>query len=85
MALTEEIIQDKIEVVGIYKIVQVRTVTIIRKNGTEISRSYHRYTITPNINADDLIKENKEIQTICNLVHTNEIKKAYATQLANQE
>lgn len=45
MALTEETIQDKIEIVGDYKIIQVRTATIIKKNGKEINRSYHRHII----------------------------------------
>ena len=43
MALTEETIQDKIEIVGDYKHVQVRTATVIKRNGEEISRSFHRH------------------------------------------
>ena len=84
MALTEETIQDKIEIVGDYKIVQVRTATIIKRDGTEISRSFHRHSVTPNISADDLANESAEVQAICNAVHTDAIKTAYATHLENQ-
>ena len=83
MALTEETIQDKIEVVGDYKMVQVRTATIIKRDGTEISRSFHRHVVAPNISADDLANESTEVQAICNVVHTDAIKTAYATHLEN--
>ncbi len=82
MALTEETIQDKIEVVGDYKILSVRTATVIKKDGTEISRSFHRHTVAPNA---DISGESTEVQTICNAVHTDAIKTAYATHLENQE
>jgi len=85
MALTEETIQDKIEIVGDYKILSVRTATVIKRDGTEISRSFHRHTVAPNISADDLANESAEVQAICNAVHTEAIKTAYATHLANQE
>ena len=85
MALTEETIQDKIEVVGDYKMVQVRTATVIKKDGKEISRSFHRHVVAPNISADDLANESTEVQAICNAVHTDAIKTAYATHLENQE
>ena len=85
MALTEERIQDKIEVVGDYKMVQVRTATVIKKDGTEISRSFHRHIVAPNISADDLANESTEVQAICNAVHTDAIKTAYATHLENSE
>ncbi len=81
MALTEEAIQDKIEVVGDYKIVQVRTTTVIKRDGTEISRSYHRHTVAPNA---DISGESTEVQAICNAVHTDAIKTAYAKYLESQ-
>ena len=84
MALTEETIQDKIEIVGDYKMVQVRTATVIKRDGTEISRSFHRHTVAPNISADDLANESTEVQAICNAVHADAIKTAYATHLENQ-
>ena len=47
MALTEETVQDKIEIVGDYKHVQVRTATIIKRNGVEISRNFSRHVVAP--------------------------------------
>ena len=85
MALTEETIQDKIEIIGDYKMVQVRTATVIKKDGKEISRSFHRHVVAPNISADDLANESTEVQAICNAVHTDAIKTAYETHLENQE
>jgi len=85
MALTEETVQDKIEIVGDFKHVQVRTATVIKRDGTEISRSFHRHTVAPDISADDLANESAEVQAICNAVHTEAIKTSYATHLANQE
>ena len=81
MALTEETVQDKIEVVGDYKHVQVRTATIIKKDGTEISRSFHRHVVAPNA---DISGESTEVQAICNAVHTDAIKTAYAKYLESQ-
>ena len=85
MALTEETIQDKIEVVGDFKHVQVRSATVIKRDGTEISRSFSRHVVAPDISADDLANESAEVQAICNVVHTDAIKTAYATHLENQE
>ena len=82
MALTEETIQDKIEVVGDYKIVQVRTATVIKEDGTEISRSFHRHVVAPDA---DTSNESAEVQAICNAVHTDAIKTAYAKHLESQE
>jgi len=82
MALTEETVQDKIEVVGDYKIVQVRTATVIKKDGTEISRSYHRHVVAPDA---DISNESAEVQAICNAVHTDAIKTAYTKHLESQE
>lgn len=85
MALTEETIQDKIEIVGDYKMVQVRTAVVIKRDGTEVSRSFSRHVVAPDISADDLANESAEVQAICNAVHTDAIKTAYAEHLANQE
>jgi hypothetical protein len=84
MSLTEETIQDKIEIVGEYKYIQVRTATVIKKDGTEISRSFSRHIVTPNISEDDLAKESTEVQGIANSVWTDEIKTAYAKKLADE-
>ena len=85
MALTEETTQDKIEVVGDFKHVQVRTATVIKRDGTEISRSYHRHVVAPDISADDLANESAEVQAICNAVHTDAVKTAYTKHLESQE
>ena len=81
MALTEETIEDKIEVVGDYKIVQVRTATVIKKDGKEISRSFHRHAVQP---TDDTSEQSDEVKAICNIVHTDEIKEAYKKHLESQ-
>ena len=85
MALTEEAIQDKIEIVGDFKHIQIRTAVVIKRDGTEISRNFSRHVVAPNISADDLANESAEVQAICNAVHTDAIKTAYATHLENQE
>ena len=82
MALTEETVEDKIEVVGDYKHVQVRTATVIKRDNVEISRGYSRHVVAPN---DDITGESTEVQAICNAVHTDEVKAAYAAHLAAQE
>ena len=79
MALTEETIQDKIEIVGDFKMVQVRTATVIKRDGEEISRSFHRHVVSPN---DDISGESADVQALCNLVHTDAIKTAYAAHIA---
>lgn len=82
MALTEETVQDKIEIVGEYKHVQVRTATVIARDGTEISRSFHRHVVAPDA---DITGESTEVQAICNAVHTQAIKDAWAAHLAEAE
>ena len=85
MALTEEQVQDKIEIVGDFKHIQIRTARVIYDDGTEISRNFSRHVVAPDISADDLANESAEVQAICNAVHTDAIKTAYAEHLANQE
>ena len=83
--LTEETVQDKIEIVGEFKHIQVRTATIIERDGVEISRSFSRHVVAPDISADDLANESTEVQAICAAVHTSAVKTAYAAHLAAQE
>ena len=85
MALTEETVQDKIEIVGDFKHVQVRTATVIKRDGAEISRGYSRHVVAPDISTDDLANESTEVQAICAAVHTSAVKTAYAAHLAAQE
>jgi hypothetical protein len=78
MALTEETVQDKIEVVGDFKHVQVRTATVIKRDGVEISRSFSRHVVAPDA---DVSGESAEVQAIAAAVHTDEVKAAYAAHL----
>jgi len=85
MALTERTEQDKIEIVSQFKMIQVRTAVVIERDGVEISRSFSRHVVAPDISAADLANESTEVQAICNAVHTSAIKTAYAAHLAAQE
>jgi hypothetical protein len=67
MALTEETIQDKIEIVGDYKHVQVRTAIVIKRDGVEISRAFSRHVVAPDA---DTSGESAEVQAICAAVLT---------------
>ena len=82
MALTERTVEDKIEVVGDFKHIQVRTATVIERDGVEISRSFSRHVVAPDA---DVSGESAEVQAICAAVHTDEVKAAYAAHLASQE
>ena len=81
MALTERTTEDKIEIVGQFKHIQVRTATIIERDGVEISRSFSRHVIAP---TDDVSAESAEVQALAALLHTDEVKAAYAAHLAAQ-
>ena len=81
MALTEETVNDKIEVViqGDWNTVQVRTANIILRDGEEISRSFSRRVVMP---TDDLTSEDADVAAVCNAVFTQAIKDAYAAHMA---
>ena len=79
--ITKELKEDKIEIVGDYKAVQVRTSTVIKEDGVELSRSYHRHVVNC---LDDISGESTEVQAICNTVWTDEIKAAYQEFLDSQ-
>jgi len=81
MALTEESFADKIEVVGDFAHVQVRTATVIKRDGQEISRSFHRHVVAP---GDDYSADEAKVQAICAAVHTQEVIDAYAAHQAAQ-
>ena len=85
MTITKEIKIGKIEVVGEYKAIQIATDTVIKEDGTEISRSRHRKVIHPNISTDDLAKENSEVQSISNIVWTDAVKTAWQTKMDAEE
>ena len=82
MALTERTVEDKIEIVGDYKHIQVRTAVVIERDGVEISRSFSRHVVAPDA---DITGESTEVQAICTAVHTDAVKAAYAAHLAAQE
>jgi hypothetical protein len=84
MAITKEIVQDKIEVVSVadFKMIQVRTATIIKEDGKEISRSFHRHVVAPN---SDISDESEDVQAMARQFHTDAVKKAYAEQLAKAQ
>ena len=88
MALAETIEYDKIEVVGQYKAVQVRKATVIKKDGTELTRSYHRYVLNPgtldasdNLVDTDLSGEPAEVSAICTAAWTTAVKDAWKAKL----
>lgn len=82
MSLTERIEEDKIEVVGPFKHVQVRTATIIERGGNEINRTYHRHALAPDA---DITGQSAEVQAICNAAWTQAVKDAWTAHLAEQE
>tara|TARA_R100000654_G_scaffold6852_1_gene17381 strand:+ start:2202 stop:2489 length:288 start_codon:yes stop_codon:yes gene_type:complete len=88
MALTESIEYDKIEVVGLYKHVQVRKATVIKKDDTELTRSFERYVLqagalddSDNLVDTDLSGQPTEVSAICNAVWTTEVKNALKAKL----
>ena len=81
MAITKELIEDKIEVVGDYKTIQVRTATVIKEDGVELSRSFHRHVVQC---IDDISGESTEVQGIGNAVWTDGLKADYQNFLNNQ-
>ena len=88
MALAESIEYDKIEVVGPYKLVQVRKATVIKKDGEELTRSFERYVLAPGtlndkdeLVARDLSGEPAEVSAICNAAWTTDVKAAWKAKL----
>ena len=81
MAITKETIQDKIEVVGDFKHIQVRTATVIKEDGKEISRSFHRHVVSPD---SDSTNESADVKAMVAQFHTDAVKKAYADHIAKK-
>jgi hypothetical protein len=80
MALTEQTMNDKIEVLHLaagYPVIQVRTATIIMRDDEEVSRSFHRHVLTPDA---DLSGEDAEVVAIATTVFSDEAKAAYAAR-----
>jgi hypothetical protein len=80
MAITKEIVQDKIEIVGDFKHIHVRTATVIKEDDEEISRSFHRHVVSPD---SDSTNESADVKAMVAQFHTDEIKTAYAEHLKN--
>ena len=91
MALTKTIENDKIEVVNKWN-VQVRTATVIKEDGTELNRSFHRHILVPgtldasdNLVDTDISGEDADVQAICNAAWTTQVKADYkAFLIANK-
>ena len=95
MALTESIEYDKIEVVGMYKHVQVRKASVVKKDGTELARSFTRYVLDPGtLDGDDNLVDNPllkepdgttdipdEVKAVCTAVWTGTVKVAWKEKL----
>ena len=88
MALSESIEYDKIEVIGQYKAVQVRKATVIKKDNTELTRSFERYVLqcgdldgSDNLVDTDLSSEPAEVSAVCNAVWTTDVKAAWKAKL----
>jgi hypothetical protein len=90
VALTKETSEDKIEVVGDYKAIQIRTATVIKDSGTEISRSFSRKVIHPCVKSGDTwsdydtSSESTEVQAIASAVWTSAVKTAYKSMVDAQ-
>ena len=86
MAITKTIEIGSIEIVTEYKHIQVRTDTVIKEDDKELSRSFHRHVVTPDISAEDLSKEHNEVQAIANSgIWTQAIKDAWVAKLAKDK
>jgi hypothetical protein len=80
MALTEKIEIDKIEIVQQWNI-QVRQATVIERDGQFVSRTFHRWALTPDMDISD---QEQKVQDICNAAWTDEVRQAYETFKAEQ-
>ena len=99
MALEEIIEYDKIEVVGQYKHVQVRKASVVKKDGTELARSFNRYVLDPGtLDGDDNLVDNPltkepdgttdiadEVKAVCTAVWTGTVKVAWKTKLISEK
>ena len=90
MAITKEIVVDKIEVLEMGQ-VQVRTATVIKEDGNELNRSFHRHTVVPSVKNDDtwedtdISSEDARVQAICTATWTDSVKTAYQEMIDAQE
>jgi hypothetical protein len=78
MALSKVISEDKIEIVGVHKAVQIRTCTQVLEDGVELSSGFHRHVV---VAGQDYSNESAEVQAICAVVHTDAVIAAYTASL----
>ena len=78
MALSKVITEDKIEIVGVHKAVQIRTCTQVLEDGVELSSGFHRHVVTA---GQDYSNESAEVQAICAILHTDAVIAAYNESL----
>ena len=78
MALEKVISEDKIEIVGVHKAVQVRTKTAVMEDGVELSSGFHRHVVSA---GQDYSNESAEVQAICAVVHTDAVIAAYTASI----
>jgi hypothetical protein len=94
MAITKELIEDKIEIIGDYKTIQVRTATVIKEDGEELSRSFHRHSLecVSSLQDEDgswthtdtdVSEESTDVQGIAATVWTDQVKEAKKTANEN--
>jgi hypothetical protein len=88
MAITKETIIGKMEVVTDFKHIQVRTDTVVKEDGTELSRSFHRHVLTPGMldGSDNLVEtsisgEDAQVQQVCGIYWTQAVKDAWKAKL----
>ena len=88
MALTKTIEEDKIEIVGVYKVLQIRAATVIKEDGVELSRSFHRKTLecgaldsSDNFVDTDISAESTEVKAIAAVIWTQSVKDALEAYL----
>jgi len=82
MALEKVVTEDKIEIVGEFKAVQVRTCTKVLEDGVELSSGYHRHVV---VAGQDYSNESAEVQAICQVLHTDAVIAAYNASLEASE
>ena len=88
MAITKTIVDDKIEIVTDFKHLQIRQATIIKEDGTELSRSFHRRMLhcgtidtSDNFVDKDISSETTEVKAIAAAVWTQAVKDAWKAKL----
>jgi len=92
MAITKTILDDKIEIVTEFKHLQIRQATIIKEDGTELSRSFHRRVLVPgtldgsdNLVDTDISSETTEVKAIAAAIWTQSVKDAWKAKLISEK